>query len=64
MKQDTLTIAESAALKGKAIETIYRLVRSRRIEAAKDQEGNWQIPRQALLDYYSKREDKLADAGC
>ena len=58
MKKDTLTIAESAALKGKAIETIYRLVRSRRIEAAKDEDGNWKIPRRALLNYYANKDEK------
>jgi hypothetical protein len=58
MKNDTLSIAESAALKGKAIETIYRLVRSRRIEADKDEDGNWKIPRRALLDYYAAKESK------
>ncbi len=49
---EMVSLAEAAAAKGKCVETIYRLVRSRRIQATKDADGNWRIPRKALEDYY------------
>lgn len=54
-KDDSLSLAEAAVLAGKCIETIYRLVRSQRIEAKKDADGNWRISREAVLAYYGKR---------
>lgn len=54
--KDSVSLAEAAATARKCVETIYRLVRSRRIEATKDADGNWRIPRKALEDYYGRRD--------
>lgn len=51
-----LSLAAAAAAKGKCVETIYRLVRSQRLRATKDEDGNWQIRRGDLEEYYSKRQ--------
>ena len=50
--EDTVSLAEAAALMGRCVETIYRLVRSRRIQAVKDTNGHWRIPRKALAVRY------------
>jgi len=60
--EDTVSLAEAAALMGRCVETIYRLVRSRRIEATKDTNGHWRIPRKALDVRYGRATTKSAAA--
>lgn len=53
--KETVSLAEAARAHGKCVETIYRLIRSGRIDAEKDEAGNWRIGRQALAEYYTGR---------